>query len=359
MNKNNKYSKYKIFHFSEKLDSLPQDVDTIESPIHIRIKPTNVCNHRCWYCSYQSLDNIQLAKDMVTKDMIPKEKMMEIIDNCIEMDVKAITFSGGGDPLLYPYFLDAIKKLSKSNIEFATLTNGSKLTGEIAHTLAHNAQWIRISVDGWDDESYSEYRNISAGSFTKLLTNIQDFKKLQGKCSLGISFIIDNKNYKHIYSISKKFKEVGVDSLKFSPCVVDDKGTINNEYHRKIFDEAKQQITNAINDFNSKNFEIYDTYHELEEKFEKDYNWCPYIQILPIIGADLNIYTCQDKAYNLDNGVLGSIKNSSFKEFWLSDKNKFFKINPKKECNHHCIANEKNKQILDYLNINKDHLNFV
>ena len=83
------------------------------------------------------------------------------------------------------------------------------------------------------------------------------------------------------------------------------------------------------------------------------------MQILPIIGADLNIYPCQDKDYNLEERLLGSIKNQSFKDYWFSDKSKFFKINPSLACTHHCVANCKNELILEYLNADKRHLGFV
>ncbi len=353
-----KYSQLKIFHFKDKIDSLPKNNPEIKPPIHIRIKPTNVCAHSCWYCAYKS-DDLQLGQDMVTKDSIPKEKIFEIIDDCLDMGVKAITFSGGGDPFYYKYLLDAVKKLKDTPISFASLTNGAKLDGEIAEIFAHHATWLRISIDGWDDKSYAEYRSIKEGEFTKVITNMKNFKALGGKCALGVSFIIDNKNYKHIYNFIKLIKSTGADSIKISPCIVDNDGKVNNEYHKPIYDEVKLQTQKAIKEFHDETFEIYDSYHLLEDKFEKDYEWCPYLQILPVIGADLNIYPCQDKAYNLDNGLVGTIKESSFKEFWFSDKNKFYKINPKCDCNNHCVANEKNKMILDYLNVDSDHLGFV
>ncbi len=352
------YSKFKIFHYEEKLKSLDRSNDIIKAPLHIRIKPTNVCAHSCWYCAYKA-DNLQLGQDMVTKDSIPKDKMMEIIDDCIEMGVKAITFSGGGEPFSYKYLLDAVKKLSKSPIKFASLTNGAKLKGEIAEVFAHHAQWVRISIDGWDDESYSKYRGIKVGEFTKLIENMRNFKALKGTCSLGISYIVDNKNYKHIYEFVKLIKSTGADNIKISPCIVDNDRIKNNEYHQAIIDTVKQEIIKAKDAFEDEEFEIFDSYHLLEKKFDKDYTWCPYSQILPIIGADLNIYPCQDKAYNLENGLVGSIKEKSFKEFWFNDKEKFFKINPSCHCNNHCVANEKNKMILEYLNIDKDHQEFV
>ena len=72
------YTKMKAFHFKDKIDSLPDSIDKIMPPIQIRIKPTNVCAHNCWYCAYRAED-LQLGQDMVTKDYIPREKMMEII----------------------------------------------------------------------------------------------------------------------------------------------------------------------------------------------------------------------------------------------------------------------------------------
>lgn len=89
------YSKMKVFHFKDKLESLPLSVNKILSPIQIRIKPTNICNHNCWYCAYK-MDNLQLGKNMVARDFIPKEKMMEIIEDIIEMGIKSVIFSGGG-----------------------------------------------------------------------------------------------------------------------------------------------------------------------------------------------------------------------------------------------------------------------
>ncbi len=354
----NKYSKYKIFHFKDKIDSLSQDSGKILPPINIRIKPTNVCLHNCWYCSYR-LDDVQLGQDMVEKDYIPRDKMMEIIDDCESMGVKAITFSGGGDPFYYKYLLDTIKKLSTTSIKFSSLTNGVLLKGEIAKLFSKYGTWVRISIDGWDDKSYSEYRGIKEGEFSKVIENLKNFKKLNGKCALGVSLVVDAKNFEHVYEIIEKVKNAGVDSIKVSPCVISNKGIENNNYHKPLYDTVQMQLEKAKNNFETESFEIFNSYHFSQNEFDKDYDWCPFMQILPVIGADLNVYPCHDKAYNLDNGLLGSIKEKSFKNFWMNDKDKFFKINPSKVCNNRCVPDEKNKMIIDYLNVDKDHLDFL
>ena len=144
-----------------------------------------------------------------------------------------------------------------------------------------------------------------------------------------------------------------------SPCITSNNGAESNRYHEPFYSSAKAEIEKAQSDLANDAFEINDAYHYLEDKFEKDYTWCPYLQMLMVIGADLNVYACQDKAYNLDNGCLGSIKERSFRDFWFDNKERFFKINPKVDCNNHCVANPKNRLLLDYLEADRDNLGFV
>ena len=353
-----KYTKAKIFHFKDKIDSLPESVDDILSPVHIRIKPANICNHDCFYCAYR-VNGLDVGKDMSTRDLIPREKMMEIIDDIIEMGVSAVTFSGGGEPFLYPYLVDAVKKLADSPVCFAALTNGSRLQGEAAELFAHRGTWVRISMDGYDDETYSFYRGVARGEFSRVMRNLENFKKFGGKCHLGISLIVDKHNASHIYNFTRKIRAAGADSIKISPCIVSTRAVENNEYHKPFFEIARDEISRIISDFSDKRFEIFDAYHELKERFDKNYAWCPNIQMLPIIGADQNVYCCQDKAYDLKKGLLGSIHKQRFKDFWMSNKSKFFHIDPSRQCSHHCVASAKNKLVLEYLEADFDHVGFV
>jgi MoaA/NifB/PqqE/SkfB family radical SAM enzyme len=352
------YSRMKIFHFKDKVDSLPASVGQILPPVHVRIKPTNICGHHCSYCAYKSPD-LQLGKDMVERDTIPREKMLEIIDDLDRMGVGGATFSGGGDPFYYPYLLDAAERLVGTKLKFAALTNGSRLFGAVAEVFARKATWLRISIDGWDDESYSQYRGVKHGEFTRVLSNMEEFKKIGGSCYLGVSLIVDHRNASHVAGLVGRLKDAGADSVKISPCIVSNSGAENNKYHQDFYGQVKKEVGIAKGAYEGPGFEIYDSYHLLDEKFAKDYKWCPYLQVLPVIGADLNVYSCQDKAYNLDSGLIGSIKDISFEKFWLSGKEKFFQINPSLHCGHHCVANEKNRLLLDYFEADPGHLEFV
>lgn len=350
------YGNLKLFGFTEQLNALTNG--TIAPPVHVRVKPINACNHRCWFCAYRA-ESLDLGSEMSLKDRIPKEKMFEIVEDFIEMGVKAVTFSGGGEPLIYPHIVETITKLGEGGIKVASLTNGAFLKGAVADAMAKYATWVRVSIDSWDSESCMKHRGVKAEEFDKILTNMREFKKRDSKCVLGVSFIITNYNADHLLDITKVFKEIGVNHVKFSPCITSNQAEENNRYHAPIHKKVVQNLAEASK-LSDEYFTVVNHYHQLDETFKNDFTSCPFLQMLTVIGADCNVYTCQDKAYT-PSGLLGSIKQRRFKDFWLSDehRDKIHAFNPSVTCQHHCVASEKNRLMAQYLKLDKEHAAFV
>lgn len=351
------YSDLKFLGFQEHLEAIRER--RVLAPVHIRIKPTNHCNHDCWYCAYH-VDNLQLGEGMDLRDAIPEAKMLEIIDDIVEMGVRAVTFSGGGEPLIYKPLPECIRRLAAGGVKVAALTNGSNLKGEMADVFAEYGTWIRVSLDGWDEASYSHARGVPEGTFGKLLENMRAFATRDTSCVLGTSFNIDQHNHGHVADICRTLRDVGVNHVKLSGVVVGNNVAENNQYHAKIRDEVTRQIEEARK-LEDDDFSVIDLYHELEDRvFEKSYHFCPFLQFRPVIAADQMVYTCQDKAYNQE-GLLGSIKERGFRDYWFSEENRdrLYSFDPSRSCHHHCTVHSKNLAILEYLALDPDHTPFV
>ncbi len=326
--------------------------------MHIRIKPFNHCNHDCWYCAYR-VSNLQLGADIDYKDAIPKEKMLEITEDVIEMGVKAVTFSGGGEPLLYKPLPEIVRQLAEGGVRVATLTNGANLKGKMAAAFAEFGTWVRVSTDAWDDASFAKSRAIRHGEFSDLLRNMRAFTSQGSKCVLGVSFIVDATNCGHLYEACEKLKAAGVNHVKLSGVVVSNSGTENNAYHARIHDTVAEQL-GRLQGLADESFAVINHYHELDDRFDKTYTLCPYLMYLTVIGADCKVYTCQDKAFT-EAGTLGSIKDKRFRDFWFSEENqqRLYALDPSKECGHHCVTHAKNQAIMHLLTIDPDHGTFV
>jgi MoaA/NifB/PqqE/SkfB family radical SAM enzyme len=350
------YSSLKAFRHPDRLKALSEG--GLAAPVHVRIKPINACNHHCWYCAYR-VDNLQLGDQMELRDRIPDEKLDALVDDLIRMRVRAVTFSGGGEPLLHPRLPEAVERLARGGLRVAALTNGSKLQGAVADAFARHGTWVRVSIDAWDGPSYAKSRGVGQEAYGEVMENMRAFAARGSKCVLGASFIVGKDNAAHVADFCRQAKAAGLSSVKVSACVVGNSAQENNDYHAEIAAAVGEQIA-AGRALEDPGFSVIDHYHRMDERFDKSYSRCPSLQFLVVIGADCAVYACQDKAYT-DSGRLGSVKDRSFEEFWFSPENRerMAAIDPSRDCRHHCVSHAKNLLLTDYVALDPEHADFV
>ncbi len=353
--KSSTYSDYKILCHPDKLKAILQNERT--APLYVRIKPTNVCNQNCWYCAYAN-DAVIENRKVDRRESIPWVKMQEIIHDLSDIGTKAITFSGGGEPLCYSHICETLKLVNQCGIDYAMITNGQAL-GEKEREALHNAKWVRVSFDSVNSEMYERIRGVK--TYSAVLDNMEKFsKEKDDNCVLGVNCVVTKDNYRDIYEMCSILSEIGVNNVKFAPLTV--KGMMP-EYHMEIKESVEEQIANAKMDFENGKFSIIDKYTN-DESFDKEFikkcEKCYIKEIFTVIGADCNVYYCHQRAYT-KQGIIGNLEKQSFKNLWFSDETtkKFQSMKPKEECNFRCVFEERN-QLLDYLvTMDKKHINFI
>ncbi|MBM7866688.1 radical SAM protein [Heliobacterium gestii] len=350
------YSTIKIFAHTDKLEAIRRGERV--APVYIRIKPTNACNHKCDYCHYASGKYLDL-EGAEPQNHIPYDKMMEIVNDLGDMGVRAVTFSGGGEPLVYPYILPAMKGLLERNVEISVITNGSRLNGEIADVLTQ-AKWVRISCDAADGKLYAANRQIPETAFAEVCANIERFAKIKpADCELGINFVITRENADQVYGAGKLFRDLGVNHIKYAARITTDV----HGYHASTKAHVIEQLHRVTAELARPGFSIINKYEEdfsLSASFQRGYRFCAIKEIVTVIAADCKVYYCHDKAY-LKNGIVGDLKEKSFKEVWFSPETiqKVQCFDAEKECAHHCVYDDRNILINSFLSLNRNHVNFI
>jgi len=352
----NKYSRLKIIWHPEKWNSFL--TGEVTAPIQVRIKPTNQCNHGCFYCVYE-VDFSGIHPTINKKDMIPEKKMYEILNDLKDIGVKSVTYSGGGEPLCYPFIENSLLKTLDSGLDLSLLTNGQLLEGKVADILS-NSQWLRVSADYCDEKMFKQIRKRPKELFYKWSKNMENFANLKNfnnsKCDFESNCVVHEHNYKRLPEIAKLFKNLGFDNLRFAPLWKEN----FEKYHAPIKEKVIENIKKAKDDFEDDNFKIGSTYEEYFDatgKLKRLYEKCFWMQVVPVIAADQNIYTCHNKAYDA-KGIIGSLKNDSFKNLWYSEKTaEFFKnFNAKERCRHECSSDIKNIIIHELLSCADPHV---
>jgi MoaA/NifB/PqqE/SkfB family radical SAM enzyme len=254
---------------------------------------------------------------------------------------------------------DIIKILNKTSdlsIDLSIITNGQNLNKGRAEALIY-AKWVRISMDYLDGIQLKKFRNVSEKSFDSILNNINYFAKLKhNDCNLSVNYIIHKDNYKGLYQFTKKLKDYGVENVRFSPMYVDNFFDYHSSIQNKVSDEL-----NLISNLIDQNFSVNTTYNinaSTSHSAIRNYKKCYIMETVPVIGADLGVYTCHNKAYD-KKGLIGSLRNNSFKDLWYSAETVEFmnSFNAKLNCLHECSNDRKNILINNLIDSSTD--NFI
>ena len=354
MGKTTPYSNLKIFGHLEEIHKV-KNGERI-APIYVRIKPTNRCNQNCYYCHYKN-PYLELDQYQPT-DEIEREKMLEIIRDFKDIGVKAVTFSGGGEPLLYPYIEETMESVLESGIDLSIITNGTLLNGKKAEILSR-ARWVRISQESGCAETYSKIRGVKGDQFSKLCENIENFVKIKNNdCELGVNFVIGPNNYKEVYQAGKLMQKLGANHIKYTALMSNDAEKMHAPFKSEVIEQIHRLIDENEADFRIVN--LYESDFDSNAVFGRNYDFCGIKDYVTVIGANSKIYYCHDKAY-LSQGEIGDISRKSFKEVWFSDETtqKFLRFNPQQICQHHCVYDDRNELLNHFYGLDDQHINFI
>ena len=328
------YSSLKIFGHLEEIQKVRNGKRV--APIYIRIKPTNLCNQNCYYCHYK---NPYLALDQYAPaDEIKREKMLEIVRDMKDIGVKAVTFSGGGEPLLYPYIEETMEAVLDAGIDLSIITNGTLLTGRKAELLSQ-AKWVRISLESGCAETYSKIRGVAGEAFEDLCENIREFAQNKSKdCELGINFVVGPCNYKEVYQAGKLMQSLGVNHIKYTALMSDNAEKMHEPFKNQVIEQIHQLMDE--NEAEIKIINLYESDFDTNAVFGRNYNFCGIKDYVTVIG---------------------DISDRSFKEVWFSEETtrKFAQFDPQEVCRHHCVYDDRNELLNTFYSLDKNHINFI
>ncbi|MFZ2455459.1 MAG: radical SAM protein [Candidatus Altiarchaeia archaeon] len=132
------------------------------------------CNSKCQFCGiWRKEENFSL-----------QESGMETVKNNLrdlkKLGVKLIDYTGG-EPLLYPHLIDALKEAKKMGF-YTTITTNCLLYPKYAKDLAGLVDVMQFSFESVDEETHNQIRGVK--SYKNVLESIEIAKKLKQKVYL-------------------------------------------------------------------------------------------------------------------------------------------------------------------------------
>jgi radical SAM protein with 4Fe4S-binding SPASM domain len=289
---------------------------------------------------------------------------MNLVKDISSMGIKSLAWTGGGEPTQNPNLKEAINFLkSNSTIKMGMFTNGTLLSKfNLFETLVTSLEWIRISIDAGNKNSYDNLRVTNKqNNFDTVIANINELisykKKLNSKITIGVGFVVTEKNYKEIIEFANLFKNIDVDYCQYKPEIiqVERNGSLNatkQQISSEFWLNEVIDLLNSASEILGKKFEC--NSYKLEDlmidkkNYGRGYKECIGSQFQPCVGADGHVYVCTNhrghKKYSY-----GNLKEKRFSEIWrdikkrkeimdlINNKEKFSK------CSQLCKPHESNK----------------
>ena len=119
------YSPFKIVHHPDKLEAMRRGEQLV--PLQVQIVPSNKCQHGCTFCAYRT-EGFITNEDFNKGDELDYYKILQCLDDFVDMGVKAVHYTGGGEPLTHPMIQDIFKATLHRGLDLALVTNGEMLT---------------------------------------------------------------------------------------------------------------------------------------------------------------------------------------------------------------------------------------
>jgi cyclic pyranopterin phosphate synthase len=357
--------KSKIFDPQSKIfANVDRAIEHIEtgytSPVLIEVDPSNACNHGCSFClsSYIHFDKYKGAETF-SRALMPRDMLLALCRDFVDMGVRAVNWTGGGEPTLNKHLKEAIEYCGKNNIQMGMFTNGTLFDKwDMFETLVQNMTWVRISVDAGSKETYNDVRKAKGKQdWDKMVSNLQRLIEVNeahnNRIDIGVGYVISPDTYHGIIDFAEFFKDYNLTYCQYKPEIVirEDGGQQRElEFWTKkvspMLEEAQRILGSK---YQANNYKFEDLVTD-RDNFGREYKECLGSQLSPCVGADGHVYVCTNhrgwKQYSY-----GNLSDNSFKDIWqnISKRqeimHKIEKVECFKNCTKLCKPHESNKAL--------------
>jgi radical SAM protein with 4Fe4S-binding SPASM domain len=278
----------------------------------------------------------------------------QTVEEASRMGVRAITFTGGGEPTLHPRFLEMIETARAYGLEVGLITNGLAFSLELAEMALPLLKWVRFSLDAGSPEMYCKTHGLDEKAFAQLTENIGSAVKIKKdqnlNTRLGASYLILEADLADFRKAIKIGQSAGLDYLQFKPIQLHDPTAVGGySYNLPVIREAEKYIRPLVDQNYGEAFHVYFTRlcPQLMETGPLEYRQSPVCygqRFTTSLAADGRLYACCHYKYDPDF-ELGNLHFDSFETIWGSERRMAFLkgLNPRKRCLPVCKLEELNE----------------
>jgi GTP 3',8-cyclase len=294
-------------------------------PITLDIDPTRRCNSRCPRCTFP---------DKKPEDL-PIDLAKEIISQAAQLGVRALTYTGGGEPLLHHGLGELLRHGQSLGSQNGLITNGLAFTTQKAKEVLHLLNWVRFSIDAGSARVYKNSHGQGANKFSLVWNNLRDAVSVRNKLgtatNISLSYLVfeaDPPDFRLAADLAMAAK---VDLLLFKPGRLLDRSLpAGTGFAIAKLAKAWQALRELKM---SHPFADHIAITRFDGLLGASSSQCHGQQWTTSVGSDGKLYVCCEHKYD-PRFLLGDLKTSPLKEIWESAARRLAleKLDPRAAC---------------------------
>lgn len=254
-------------------------------PLFIEFGPVSGCNHHCIHCYVKGINQkIKLMKEDV---------YLRFMKEIGEYGVKAIVLAGCGEPLIHKSTVKAIEIARANGTDVGLFTNGILINDNNAQSLLKNLTFIRFTINGCSEESYTKIHRCNYKDWEKAIENLKKAvsykRKSDSECTIGVYTILLNENMAELEGWVMELQKIGVDYVIIKPPEV---GLDKIKFVDLVKIENYEPVLKRIAEINSPDFMVEIRWDLFLEGCVKDYKRCLGLPFMCAVDADGSVYSC-------------------------------------------------------------------
>lgn len=271
------------------------------APVTMEMDLTDRCNHACPECAGGRQGG-----------ELSWEEAEDYLRQMAEFGVRAVTFTGGGEPTLHPRLDKLLASAHEKGLDAALITNGSRMTKDLAETVAKCCVWCRVSIDGATPEQFRLTHGVGEKMFdaawkaVQLLAEARDAANSQ--LTVGIGYLVDERTKPGMFSAAVKARNTGANYIQFRP------------FHWHPTPIA--DILPVLRQFETDRFRVLSSSQKYDRpRNGRGYTTCHGSYFCGVIQANAELALCCHYR-GMPEYSLGSLRQATFADLWNGPRRK-------------------------------------
>lgn len=291
------------------------------SPVTIEWDLTNVCSLGCRFChfAHTHVKGPYASKNLIKPDgygdtgtQADLALVTRVLPELAGAEVRAIVWSGGGEPTLHPHFGSIILAARAAGLEQGMYTLGGHLSEALAAHVRTCMTWVVVSLDAHTAATYAADKGVTEARFHAACDGI---RRLQGGAAVvGVSFLLHAENWRQAGHMLALARSLGASYATFRPTIETAPG------HLSQIAGDRSWVTDALpmlEEFAEESDVEIDParFVEYRDWTAHPYTTCYGIRLVTQITPDGRVWICPNRR-GIAGSELGDLRQESFAAIW-------------------------------------------